>query len=174
MDSQTSRKIIVAGSMAAVIGIGVATFALSSHHATSAAPTSQIPPTVVPTTDTPAAVAPTPDTAAAFTPMPAAPAVAYNETVGSKIGEAANPAAVEPKVPANWHLAKAPTRADSDARVVTPAEPSADEAQAKSVDGVKSVDEVTTPSPASGASTDAQAGAESTTPAAPDAGALPK
>ena len=174
MESQTSRKIIVAGSMAAVIGIGVAAFALSSQHASSAAPHSQFQPTVAPTTDAPAAVAPTPDTAAAVTPMPDATAVAYNETVGSKIGEAANPAAAEPKVPANQHLAKAPTRAHSDARVVTPVEPSAGEALPKSVDGVKSVDEVTTPSAASGASTDVQAGAESTTPAAPDAGALPK
>jgi hypothetical protein len=168
MDSQTSRKIIVAGSMAAVIGIGVATFALSSHHATSPAPNSQIPPTVASTTDAPVAVASPPDTAAAVTPITDAPAVAYNETVGPKIGEATNPAGVEPNVAANRRLAKAPTRADSDARVVRPAEPSADEAQPKSVD------EVTTPPAAGGGSTDAQAGAESITPAAPDAGAPPK
>ena len=166
MDSQTSRKIIVASSMAAAVGIGVAAFALSSHHATSAASNSQLPPPVAPTTDAPAAVAPMPDAPA--------PAVAFDQTPDPKIDAAANPAAVEPKVPANRHLARAPVRADSDTRVVTPAQPSADEAQPKNLDGVKSVEEVTPPSAASSGSTDAEAGAESAAPVAPDAAALPK
>lgn len=174
MDSQASRKIIVAGSMVAVIGIGVAAFALSSHHVASVVPNSQIPPIVAPTAAAPDAVAPTPDTAGAATPMPDAPAVAHNETAGPKIDEAASPAAVKPKVPANRRLAKAPTRADSDTRVVTPTEPSADEVQPNSVNGVKGLEEVTPVSAASSASTEPEAGAESTAPAAPDAGAQPK
>jgi hyperosmotically inducible protein len=63
MDSEKSRKIIVATGMAAVIGGGVVAFALT-HHPTS---TAQIrPPALVPPTrDVPAAVSPIPDAAAA-------------------------------------------------------------------------------------------------------------
>jgi hypothetical protein len=173
MDSQTSLKIIVGGSLAAVLGIGVVMLALSSHRATSAAPNSPSPPVIAPTPDVPAAVAPTPDPTAAATPIPDAPAVAHSDNVAPKIGEGANPVAVEPKVPANRHLAKVSASADTPARIVTPAEPSVGEAQPKSVDGAKSVDEVTTPSDNSGTATDAQAGAESVQPAASDAGSPP-
>jgi hypothetical protein len=68
MDSQTSRKIIVAGSMAAVLGIAVAMFALNSHRRTLVAPIPQSPPP---------AVAATPDVSTAVAPNPDAPAVAH-------------------------------------------------------------------------------------------------
>jgi hypothetical protein len=175
MDSQTSRKIIVASSMAVVLSIGAVTFALSSHHRTSAAQIPQSPPPAVASTpDVPAAVAPTPDTAAAVAPILDAPVVAHNDSVGSIIGQGANPVAVDAKVPANRRLAKAPTSSDTPARVVTPAEPSAGEAHPKSVDGVKSLDEVSPPPPNSRSTTDAQAGAQSTEPAASDAGSPPR
>jgi hypothetical protein len=88
MESQTSRKIIVASSMAAVLGIGVVAFALSSHHRTPAAQIPQSPPPVVastpdvsaavaPSADAPAAGVPTPVVPAAVVPVPDAPAVAH-------------------------------------------------------------------------------------------------
>jgi hypothetical protein len=88
MESQTSRKIIVASSMAAVLGIGVVTLALSSHHRTPVAQIAQSPPPVVAPTpdlsaaiaqgaDAAAAVAPTPVVPAAIAPIPDAPAVAH-------------------------------------------------------------------------------------------------
>jgi hypothetical protein len=87
MESQTSRKIIVASSMAVVLGIGVVTFALSSHHRTPVAQIPQSPPVVastpdvsaaiVPGVDAAAAVAPTPVVPAAVAPIPDAPAVAH-------------------------------------------------------------------------------------------------
>ena len=78
MESQTSRKIIVASSMAAVLGIGVVTFALSSHHRTPVAQIPQsLPPAVASTPDVSAPVAPTPVVPAAVAPMPDAPAVAH-------------------------------------------------------------------------------------------------
>src|SRR6202035_417198 len=52
MDSQTSRKIIVASVMAAVVVIGVVTFALRSHPVVSVA---QTPHPVSSVTETPAA-----------------------------------------------------------------------------------------------------------------------
>jgi hypothetical protein len=88
MESQTSRKIIVASSMAVVLGIGVVAFALSSHHRTPAAQIPQSPPPVVASTpdasagiapgaDAAAAVAPTPVVPAAVAPIPDGPAVAH-------------------------------------------------------------------------------------------------
>lgn len=75
MESQTSRKIIVASSMAAVLGIGVVAFALSSHHRTPAAQIPQSPPPVVASTpDVSAAIAPGADAAAAVAPTPVVPA----------------------------------------------------------------------------------------------------
>lgn len=188
MDSQSSRKIIVAGGLAAVVGISVVAFALSSHHPPSAAPISQSPATVAPTPDVTAAVAPTPGApaavaqlpapAAAVAPVPDAPAVAHKDSVDSKIDHTANRAAVEPKVAGNRRLAKAPTSADTTDRVVTPAEPTIDSSEkpagdtlAKSVDGMKGVDEVTLPPAASG--TSPQEGAGSTAPAPADAGSPP-
>ena len=52
MNSQTSRKIIVASVMAAVVGIGVVIFALRSHPVASVARTPELR---TPVTQTPAA-----------------------------------------------------------------------------------------------------------------------
>jgi hypothetical protein len=168
MDSQTSRKIIVAGGMAAVLVIGVVTFALLPHHPSSAAQISQAPATVAPAPDVPAAVASTPEAAAAIAQIPDAPAaVAHNDSVDSKVAHTANPTAVELTVAGNRHLAKASTSTDSTDRVVTPAEPTVD----SSVEGVKSVDEVTMPSTAGGTTAFAPTTNE---PAASDTGSSPK
>jgi hypothetical protein len=178
MDSQTSRKIIVAGGMAAVLVVGIVTFALLPHHGSSVAQVLPSPAVVPPAREVPATVAPTPEAPAAVAQIPDAPAVAHRDSVGSKIHDAANPAAVEPKVTVNRHLAKASTSADATYPVVTPAEATVDssekspgETPATSADGAKSVDEVTPPSTASGTTTFAPA---TTEPAASDTGSAPK
>ena len=173
MDSQTSRKIIVASGMAVVLVIGAVTFALLPHHPSSAAQISEAPPPpVAPTPDVPAAVASTPEAAAAIAPIPDAPAVvAREDSVDSKVAHAA-------KVAGNRHLARASTSPGSTDRVVTPAEPTVDssgtsagETPATSVQGVKSVDEVTMPSSAGGTTPIAPT---TTEPAASDTGSSPK
>jgi translation initiation factor IF-2 len=160
MDSQTSRKIIVASGMAVVVGVSVVAFALSSHHTTSAPQVSAAADSLAPTPAPPAGAAQTPAAPAAVAPIPDAPAVA------------------QPKAARTRHLAKAPTSADTTARVVTPSEPKpAVETPAPSVDGVKSADVVTPPPapPAPSSTTpDAQGGSASIEPpAAPDAGSPP-
>jgi hypothetical protein len=121
MNSQTSCRIIVATSMAAVVVIGAVTFALHSHPVTSVAQTPH-PPT--PVAEIPAAapaaaaqipaasagVAQIPDASAAVAQIPDAPAaVAHNDSVGTKSADTATPSAVEPKLARNRHLAKAVT-----------------------------------------------------------------
>jgi hypothetical protein len=182
MDSQTTRKIIVASGMAAVVGISVVAFALSSHHPTSAAqltpaqdalgPTPAGPAAIVPAPDAPAAVAQTPAAPPAVAQVPAAPAAA------APIPDA--PVVAQPKAVRNRHLAKAPaSSADTTSRVVTPAEPTVEKSAgetppAQSVDGAKSADEVTPPSAPSGTTSGAQQGSASIEPVVPDAGSPPK
>lgn len=172
MDSQSTRKIIVASGMAVVVGISVVAFALTSHHSPSAAQLSPAQDSLAPTPAAPAAVVPAPDAPAApaIAQVPAAPAAA------APIPDA--PAVAQPKAARNRHLAKASTSADTTTRVVPLAKPTvekpAGETPVQSVDGVKSADEVTTPSVPSGTTTGAQEGSASTEPAAPDAGSPPK
>jgi hypothetical protein len=180
MDSQTTRKIIVAGGMAVVVGISVVAFALSSHHPTSAAQLSPSQDSLAPTPVGPAAVVPAPDAPPAVAQTPATPAVAQVPAAPAVVAPIPDtPAIAQSKAVRNRHLAKAPTSgADTTPRVVTPAEPtvekSAGETPAQSVESVKSADEVTTPSAPSGTTTGAQEGSASTEPAAPDAGSPPK
>jgi hyperosmotically inducible protein len=163
MNSQTSRKIIVAGGMAAVVLIGVVTFALRSHPVTAVAPTPQPPPPIaqVPPAapaaaaeipGAPAAAAQTPAAPAAVAKTPAAPAaVAHNDSVATKSADTATPPAVEPKLAHNRHVAKAPT-----------------ETVASSVDHVKSADESTPPPATSSSPADEQKVGTSTEFAASD------
>jgi hypothetical protein len=179
MDSQSTRKIIVAGGMAAVVGISVVAFALTSHHSPSAAQLSPAQDSLAPTPTGPAAVVPTPDAPAAVAQTPAAPAVAQVPVAPAAVAPIPDaPAVAQPKAARPRHLAKAPTSAETTTRVVPLAEPtvekSAGETPAQSVESVKSADEVTTPSVPSGTTTGAQEGSASTEPAAPDAGSPPK
>jgi outer membrane biosynthesis protein TonB len=180
MDSQTTRKIIVASGMAAVVGISVVAFALSSHHSTSAAQVSPAQDSLVSTPAAPAAVVPAPAAPDAVAQTPAAPAVAQVPAAPAAVAPIPDaPAVAQPKAARNRHLAKASTSADTTTRVVTPAEPTVEKPAgetppAQSVDSVKSADEVTTPSAPSGTTTGAQEGSASTEPAAPDAGSPPK
>jgi hypothetical protein len=96
MDSQNSRKIIVAGGMAAVVVATV--IAVRAHHDTLAAGP-PVPPT--PFTDvpaTPATVAQTPDVPDTVPPI---------ENVGPTSADTATPSAVEPKLARERHPAKA-------------------------------------------------------------------
>jgi hypothetical protein len=92
MNSQNSRKIIVAGGMAVVVGVVI--FAVHAHHDTLVAQAPLPPPTPF---TTPAAVAQTPDTPGAVAQTPEAPgsvriaqapdapaALPPNESVGTK------------------------------------------------------------------------------------------
>src|ERR1700730_4510504 len=188
MDSQTPRKIIVASGMAAVVGISVVAFALSSHHPTSAAqltpaqdalgPTPAAPAAVVPAPDAPAAAAQTPAAPPAAAPRPASPRPPPAPAAAAPIPDA--PVVAQPKAARNRHLAKAPaSSADTTDRVVAPAEPTVENpagetTPAQSMDGAKSADEVTTPSAPSGTTTGAQGVSASIEPVVPDAGSPPK
>jgi hyperosmotically inducible protein len=157
MNSNTSHKIIVAGGMAAVIGIGVATFALRSHSAT---PVAQIP-------AAPAATPEIPPAPAAVAQVPEAPdAVTHSDSLGTKDADTATPSAVEPKLAHSREMAKSGTSAAATNDPVTRAgsaadtgEKSAGETVANSVDHVKSADGLTTtPATTSSAADEHKAG----------------
>jgi hyperosmotically inducible protein len=171
MNIHKSHKIIVASGMAAVIGIGVVTFALRSDPDASAAQTT-LPPS--PVAETPATA---PDAAAqisaapdAVAQMPEAPApVAHNDAVGTKSADTAAPSAVEPKLARNRHLPKTGTSdvvtngavARTGSAADTSDEP-ATEAAATDVDRVKGADEMTTTPATSSSPADEQKVAMST------------
>jgi hypothetical protein len=198
MNSQTSRKIIVASVMAAVVGIGLLTFALRSHPVASVARTAD-PPT--PVTQTPAAdlraaeisaapapidqipdaLAAVPQNALAAVPqIPDTPAaVAYHDSVGTNSTDAATLSVVELKL-ARKHLAKADTSTGATDSTITRTRPTVDTSEksaaepvAPSVDRVKSADELTT-TPASTPPTDDQKAGTSTEFAASDSQTPPK
>jgi hypothetical protein len=82
MNSQTSRKIIVASAMAAVVAIGVVIFALRSHPVAAVAQTPHPP----------ARVAQIPDAPAVATQNQDAPApVAHDASVGNETTDTATP-----------------------------------------------------------------------------------
>jgi hyperosmotically inducible periplasmic protein len=174
MNSELSRKIIVASGMAVVVGIIAVTFVLRHPHPAPVAQISQPPAAFAQIPDVPAQVTPTPEGPAAVASIPDAPAaVASQDNVGPKISDTANSSAVEPKVSGNRPPAKARISAASTNGTVTPEstvdsrDESAGETVAKNVDGVQNVDELPTSSSATTA-TDAQEGATSNEPAGSD------
>jgi hypothetical protein len=153
MNSQTSRKVVVASAMAAVVGIGVVTFALRSHPVASVAQTPHPPAPVaqIPAADPPA-VAQIPDDLAVVAQNPAAPALfSHDDSVGTKTADTTTPSAVESKLAPKRHLAKASTSA-----------------VATNVDRVKSADELTTAPATSNSPADDQKAGTSTEFAASD------
>ena len=165
MNSELSRKIIVASGMAVVVGIIAVTFALRSHHPASVAQISQPPAALVQVPDAPAPLAPNPDVPAPVAPIPdASAAIAPNDNVEAKIADAASSAAVEPKAAGNRHPAKARMSADATDRTVAPEsavdlrEKSEDETLAKSTAGVTNVVELTIPPSDGTTATDVQEG----------------
>jgi hyperosmotically inducible protein len=173
MDSQTTRKIIVAGGMAAVVGIGVVIFALRAHAASSVAQTT--PAVTLPVAQIP------PATPEAAPPMPAAPpavqipdapaVVAHSDSVSTKDADAPTAPAVEPKLARIRHLAKADTTNGTVTRTGSAADTSEKptaETVANSVDPVKSAAEVPPPPAISAPSADNQSAGMSTDFAAAD------
>jgi hyperosmotically inducible protein len=175
MHSQTSRKIIVAGGMAAVVLVGVVTFALRSHPVASVAQTAQPPPPIaqvppgapgaaVEIPAAPATAAQIPAAPPAVAQTPAAPAaVVHNDSVATKSADTATPSAVEPKLAHSRPVAKARTSAvatnSAVTRTVSPAdtsEKSAAETVASNFDHVKSADESTPPPATSSSPADEQ------------------
>lgn len=157
MNSENSRKIIVAGGLAAVLVAAI--FAVHAHHDTLAA---QPPPPPTPFAEVPAApatVAPAPDAPATVAQIPDAPAaVPHDENVGTTRADAATASALEPKLARNRHPAKADRNAAASTGNATRTESTADssekpaaETMANSADHVKSTDESTT-LPATGSS----------------------
>jgi hyperosmotically inducible protein len=110
MNSPKSRKMIVAGSMVVVVGIGLAIFALRIHSGSSVAQTPHPPTPFASPADAPAPAAETPAAPAAVAQVPGAPpAVAPSDSVSAKSADTATPAAVEPKLARSRPLAKAST-----------------------------------------------------------------
>src|ERR1700722_19743539 len=173
MNSELSRKIIVASGMAVVVGIIAVTVSLRSHHPASVAQTAGPPAALAQVPDAPVPVAPTTDVPAAVAPIPdASAAIASNDKVDAKIDETASSATVEPEVSGNRHHAKVHLSANTADRTVASAsnvdlrEKSADETLANNVTGATNVVELTIPpSTASTTATDAQDGATSNEPA---------
>jgi hyperosmotically inducible protein len=153
MDSQTSRKIIVAGAMAAVLAIGVVTWALRSHPVTSVAQAPQPPPPVAQIPATAPSIAQIPDAPAAVDQIPEVPsAIAHDDSAETKSVDTSTPSAVEPKRARGRHVAKADTSAVAPDGIVTrtgsvadTSEKPAAETVAHSVADVKSADELTPP-----------------------------
>jgi type IV secretory pathway VirB10-like protein len=192
MSSQTSRKIIVASAMAAVVGIGVVTFALRSHPVTSVArpphpttPVTQIPAANLRAAEIPAVpppVAQIPDLPAAVAQVPDAPAaVAHHDRAGTSSTDTATPSAAERKVARKQHLAKADTSAVAtngtaarNGSAADTTEKPATETVANSVDRVKSADELTTTPASSGSPADDQKVGTSTEFADTDSQTTPK
>jgi hypothetical protein len=181
MNSELSRKIIVASGMAVVVGIIAVTVSLRSHHPASVAQTAGPPAALAQVPDAPAPVAPTADVPAAVAPIPdASAAIASNDNVDAKIDETATSAAVDPGVIGNRHHAKAHISANTTDRTVAPAsnvdsrEKSADETLANNVTGATSVVELTIPPTDSTTTTDAQDGATSNEPAGSESQSPPR
>jgi len=149
MITQTSRKIIVASGMAAVIGIGVVIFALRPHPVTAVVVQTLGPPPVTEIAAVPPPVAQTPDAAGTVADIPDAPAVvADHERVGT--ATTGTPAAAEPKPARKLHLAEAGASTADAIRNRTRNTPAAEtrkptpttETASASVDDVKSADDV--------------------------------
>jgi hyperosmotically inducible periplasmic protein len=162
MNSDTSRKIIVASGMAVVVGIGIVIFALRVHTETSVAQTPHPPsPVAEAPVDAPAAAAEIPAAQAAVAQIPDAP-VAPSDSVGANSADTATPPAVEPKPARSRHLARASTGAvatnDTVATkdTVTATEPAADTSEKPAAETVANsvggADELTTTPPATGSS----------------------
>jgi hyperosmotically inducible periplasmic protein len=173
MNSQNSRKIIVASGMAVVVGILAVIFTLRSHQDALVAQASH---TATPFNEAPAApaVAQTPDAPAAVAQVPDAPAaVANNESVGTK--GAATASAVEPKLARSQHLGKADTSAVAATGTATHTRSTADSSEkpaaqtaGNSAERVKSTDGWTTPPATSSSPADGQKMGTSTELAASD------
>jgi hyperosmotically inducible periplasmic protein len=185
--SSSSRKIIIAIAMAAVVGIGTVTFALRSHRTTAVAQIPAVSASVPQAPDAASSVAQTPAVAAAVPQTPDVPvSAAQRDRLTSTASNTAVPAsgdttpaaiepkstAVEPKSAVDRHVAKAHTGVGTTNRTVTRTGSAVDSSEkpaaatvASSMDGGKSVDLPMSPSAPSGVAANAPEVAMSTEPA---------
>ncbi len=126
MNAQASRKLIVVGVMAAVVAIGVTTFALRPHASFHAAPAAT-PPTALPESpvaeDAVATIPPTTPTVApvaSVAPVVAAPVTPAHKDV--VVVKRTPGSAVEPKVAAKRHVAAPESEAPAASATVKPAD----------------------------------------------------
>jgi hyperosmotically inducible periplasmic protein len=167
MNSQTSRKIIVASGMAVVVALGVVIIALRSHSATSVPQTLHPPTPIAETPAAPAATAEIPTVPAAVAQTPdAAAAVAQTDSVESKSAGNADPSAVEPKLAHNLHPAKASPSAVATNDTVTRTESATDTSEKPATETV--ADSVTPPPVSSSSPADDQKAGPGTAFAASD------
>jgi hyperosmotically inducible protein len=127
MRIETTRRIVVAGCMAVVVGIGVVTFAMSSHPAGS---TSQATAASGPIAQVPLAapdVAQIPTSPVADAPVPSSDAAAVDhENVGTKSTSIAAPSTAEPKQAPSGRMAMAGRSAVASGGAAPPAVSRAD------------------------------------------------
>lgn len=165
MDSPISRKLIVAGAMAAVIGIGVVTFALR-HPVSAVAQTPEPPAPIAQAPAAPEAVAQAPAAAAEVAQAPALPAVVSHSDGVDTQGADTAAAPAESKPAHTRHVARADASAVAASPTVTRAQPPAE--MLASSDPVKSAEEPNPLVAASNSPTDDQKAAASTDLAASD------
>jgi hyperosmotically inducible protein len=158
MKSQKSRQIVVAITMAGVVGVAAVIFALRSSPVASVAQSAAPPTPLSQNPAAPAAIAPIPDAlAAAVAQIPDAPAaLAHNDNVATKGASTTTPSTAEPKRARSRDLAQATANAVAPDDVVARAAPVADatvkpvaEPIASSVDSMKSATELTPATPTS-------------------------
>jgi hyperosmotically inducible protein len=92
MNAQASRKLIVVGAMAAVVAIGVITFAMRPHNFSRIAPASTPPTSFAESTVAADAVAPVPETQSAVAPVAPVEAVSATPVRDAAPARAATPA----------------------------------------------------------------------------------
>jgi hyperosmotically inducible protein len=177
MNIHKSHRIIVASGMAAVIGIGVVTFALRSDPVTSVAETpTSLSPVADSSSTAPDSAAQSSAAPAAVAQIPDAPAaVQHDGSVGTKNADTASSSAVDSKLARDKHPAKAATDAVASTTTVTRTwsaaatrEEPAVTTLVNSIDRTKSADELTPPSATSNSPADEQQVATSTESAASD------
>jgi hyperosmotically inducible periplasmic protein len=170
--SSTSRKIIVAGAMVVVVGIGTVTFALRSHRPSAVAQIPAVPATVPQTPDASSSGVQTPDVPGA---VPQTPDVAVSDAQRDRLsfatGNTAVPAAGDTKSTGDRRVASAHTGVGTNNHTVTRTSSAVDSSEkpaaatvANSVDGGTSAVVPTMPSAPGGMAANAPDVAMSTEP----------
>jgi hyperosmotically inducible periplasmic protein len=156
MNSETSRKIIVAGGMAVVVGTGLVIFALRVHSGPSVARTPHPPAPVAQTpAAAPAAAAETLAAPAAVAQVPGAP---DSGSVGAKSADTVTPSAVESKLARSRHLATASTSAVATNDAATRPGSAADTSEKPAAEAVANSELTTTPATSSSPADDQRPG----------------
>ncbi len=160
MNSQTSRKLIVASGMAVVVVTGLVIFALRTNSMTPVAQTPRPPAPIAETpTEAPATAAETRAAPAAVAQVPDAPAASTpTDSASAKSANTATASAVAPKSAPSRHLATASSSAVATNDAVTRTKSAADTSQEPAADVVASSELPTTPATGSSPADDQNAG----------------